>query len=254
MSVIGVVSMKGGVGKTSTTANLAAAFANVLGPGRVSAVDLDPQSALQYHFGLDGSHSSGVCAQSLTGDDWRGVASTSEFGVTCLPYGSVTEAEREDFETLLDQDPTWIGKQIQRAGLDNDAIVLIDSPPGPSVYLRQVFACADIVLIVLLADAASYASIPAMESWLVEMSHLYPHVSSVYLINQIDRSEPLNRDVADMLRQQLKSKLAPIGIHADEAVKEALAFQQPVLIYDPHGQASHDIARLAKWLIDAINR
>ncbi|QDL53098.1 cellulose biosynthesis protein BcsQ [Rhodoferax aquaticus] len=254
MSVIGVVSMKGGVGKTSATANLAAAFASLLGAGRVSAVDLDPQSALQYHFGLSNAHNEGVCAQSLRGGSWRAITEDSAYGVACLPYGAVSEVEREDFEALLERDPHWVGKQIQRAGLDEDAVVLIDSPPGPSVYLRQVFACADIVLIVLLADAASYASIPAMESWLVEMSHSFPQVDSVYLLNQVDRSEPLNRDVADMLRQQLQDKLAPIGIHADEAVKEALAFQQPVLIYDPHGQASHDIARLAKWLIDAINR
>ena len=41
MSVIGVVSMKGGVGKTSTTANLATAMATRLGPERVCVVNLD---------------------------------------------------------------------------------------------------------------------------------------------------------------------------------------------------------------------
>jgi MinD-like ATPase involved in chromosome partitioning or flagellar assembly len=40
----------------------------------------------------------------------------------------------------------------------------------------------------------------------------------------------------------------------DESVREALAFQQPVLAYDPHGQASHDMARLADFLIDVLNQ
>lgn len=46
MSIVGIVSMKGGVGKTSITANLAAAMRTRLGPDRVAVLDLDPQDAL----------------------------------------------------------------------------------------------------------------------------------------------------------------------------------------------------------------
>lgn len=254
MSVIGVVSMKGGVGKTSTTANLATALATKLGAGRVSVIDLDPQNGLQWHFGFNGAQTTGVCEQSLQGENWRTATSASEFDVACLPYGDVGESDREAFETLLQDAPDWVGSQITHAKLDDDAVVIIDTPPGPSVYLKQVFACADLILIVLLADAGSYATIPAMESWLDEVSAMHPQLNSVYVLNQVDRTEPLNRDVAELLQQHLGARLAPIRIHRDEAVGEALAFQQPVLVYDPHGQASHDLARLAAWVIDTLNR
>jgi cellulose synthase operon protein YhjQ len=254
MSVIGVVSMKGGVGKTSTTANLAAAIAGRLGPGRVSVVDLDPQNGLRWHFGLDGADVEGVCEQSLHGIDWHGGASISEFGVACLPYGGASEKDREAFETLLADQPDWVGACLKRAGLCDDAVVLIDTPPGPSVYLKQVFACADLVFIVLLADAGSYATIPAMESWLDDKLVAQPPLGSLYVLNQVDSREPLNRDVAELLHQKLGARLSPIRIHYDEAVSEALAFQQPVLVYDPHGQASHDLARLAAWAIETLNR
>lgn len=254
MSVIGIVSMKGGVGKTSATANIAAAMATTLGANRVSVVDLDPQNALHWHFGLQSAPAAGVCEQSLRGADWGDAMIASEFDVGCLPYGTVSEPDREAFESLLAREPQWVGAQLKRAGLGNNAVVLIDTPPGPSVYLRQVFACADLVLIVLLADAGSYATIPAMESWLDDMLHTDAHPKRLYVLNQIDRSEPLNRDVAEQLQRHLGARLAPIGIHRDEAVGEALAFQQPVLVYDPHGQASHDLARLATWAIDTLNR
>ncbi len=254
MSVIGVVSMKGGVGKTSTTANLATAIASKLGPGRVSVVDLDPQNALHWHFGLEHVDAPGVCEQSLHGRDWGDVASTSEFGVACLPYGGASEAHREAFEMLLADEPDWVGTCLKHAGLDDDAVVLIDTPPGPSVYLKQVFACADLVLIVLLADAGSYATIPAMESWLDDTLVANPPFGSVYVLNQVDSREPLNHDVTELLHQKLGTRLAPIRIYYDEAVSEALAFQQPVLIYDPHGQASHDLARLAAWAINTLNQ
>jgi len=254
MSVVGVVSMKGGVGKTSVTANLAVAMAKALGQGRVSVVDLDPQNALRLHLGIDSDDADGVCAQSIAHANWATTALSTEHGVHCLPYGEVSEPERVAFEEILHEEEDWVGACIRAAGLDDDAIVLIDTPPGPSIYLRQTFACADLVVIVLLADAASYATIAAMESWMAEVQALFPHATPVYVLNQIDRGDLLNKDVADVLRQRLGPMLCPIGIHMDEAVREALAFQQPVMAYDPHGQASHDLARLADYLIDALNR
>jgi cellulose synthase operon protein YhjQ len=254
MSIIGVVSMKGGVGKTSVTVNLASALATKLGRNRVSVVDLDPQNALHLHFSIHNPQKEGVCEQSLRSGDWREVAFSSEFNVVCMPYGTPSELDRKAFELLLAKNPDWVGTQIKQTGLCNDAVVLIDTPPGASVYLKQVFACADVVLVVLLADAGSYATIPAMEAWLDDMLTLHPQLHNVYVLNQIDRSEPLNRDVADKLHLDLGGRMAPIGIHSDEAVSEALAFLQPVLAYDPHGQASHDHARLASWLIDTLNR
>jgi cellulose synthase operon protein YhjQ len=254
MSVIGVVSMKGGVGKTSVTVNLASALATKLGRNRVSVVDLDPQNALHLHLGINNPQKEGVCEQSLRGGDWREVAFSSEFNVVCMPYGTPSELDRKAFEALLVENPDWVGTHIKQTGFSNDAVVLIDTPPGASVYLKQVFACADVILVVLLADAGSYATIPAMEVWLEDMLALYPQLHNVYVLNQIDRSEPLNRDVADKLHLDMGSRMAPIGIHSDEAVSEALAFLQPVLAYDPHGQASHDHARLASWLIDTLNR
>ena len=254
MSVIGVVSMKGGAGKTSITANLATAMATKLGPERVSVIDLDPQNGLQWHFGFNGMQASGVCAQSLSGESWRAATTASEFGVACLPYGEASESEREAFEALLQKQPDWVANQIKQAKLGDDAVVFIDTPPGPSVYLKQVFDSADLIVIVLLADAGSYATIPAMESWINDMTASRPQLKTVYVLNQVDRTEPLNRDVAELLQQHLGTRLAPIRIHRDEAVGEALAFQQPVLAYDPHGQASHDVARLAVWAIDTLNQ
>ena len=254
MSVIGIVSMKGGVGKTSTTANLATAIASKLGHGRVCVVDLDPQNGLHWHFGAEAAHAAGVCKQSLLGGDWSEAITVSESGVGCLPYGDASEPDRMAFEALLAEKPDFIGACLKQAGLGSDAVVLIDTPPGPSVYLKQVFACADLVLIVLLADAASYSTIPAMESWLDDPLVAHPPHGCLYLLNQVDSREPLNRDVADLLHQKLGDRLVPVRIHYDEAVSEALACQQSVWVYDPHGQASHDLARVAAWAINTLNQ
>lgn len=254
MSVIAVVSMKGGVGKTTVTANLAAALAKKLGDGRVSVVELDPQNAMHIHLNSGDGTNKSICAQSLMHQDWREVAQVSTFGVTVIPYGEASEHQRIAFEALLLENPDFIYKEIQRAGLDDDAVVLIDTPPGPSPYLKQAYLCADLVLVVMLADAGSYATIPAMEAWIDEMHPINPRAKSFYLVNQIDRSDMLNRDVWDVLLQRLTGKVIPFGIHRDESVRDALAFQQPVMEYDAYGQASNDLARLADFLIDGLSQ
>lgn len=254
MSIIGVISMKGGVGKTSITANLASALVGKLGVGRVCAIDLDPQNGLQWHFGLDARESDGVCEMSARPEPWRREDLHSGYGVDCLPYGVGTEKNREAFEGLLEGESEWLGSQIKRSGFGKDAVVLIDTPPGVSVYQKQVFACADLILIVVLADAGSYATIPSMETCIDEVGKRQTHLQSAYVINQVNRTKSLNRDVGDLLQRYLGDRIVPIGIHADSAVGEALAFQQPVLVYDPHGQASHDLDRLASWVIETLNQ
>jgi cellulose synthase operon protein YhjQ len=254
MTRIAVVSMKGGVGKTTTTANVAAALAAKLGPGQVGVLDLDPQNALHLHLGLGAGVSDGVCRHSLSGLDWREVCFPSQFGVVCLPYGSVSEPEREAFQALLSQDPDWIPNQLQRMGLGNQQVLLIDTPPGPSVYLRQALACADVVLVVLLADAASYSTVPAMEAWIDDVIAQRPNLKSVYVLNQVDTTVSLNRDVADVLREHLRKRSVLLSVHRDEAVCEALAYQQPVLNRDPVCRATYDLQRLADWVLDAAGR
>jgi cellulose synthase operon protein YhjQ len=253
MSILGIVSMKGGVGKTSTTANIASALATMLGPNRVSVVDLDPQNALHWHFGVN-EKAAGVCKQAVMGRSLAGAAIDSPYGVLCLPYGRASETDREAFEELLSQDAGWLGAQLEGVGLGDDGIVLLDVPPGPSVYLKQVFACADLILIVLLADAGSYATVPAMESWLKDMSVLRPELNSFYVLNQVDKTQVLNRDVTELLQEHLGARIVPVYIHQDETVREALAFRQPVIAYSPDGKASNDIAQIATWLMDNLNQ
>jgi cellulose synthase operon protein YhjQ len=252
MSVIGIVSMKGGVGKTSIAANLACALSRASAAQQVYALDLDPQDGLHWHLGLPESDAPGLCELAAQGLDVRGAERGSPHGPICLPFGDASEHERIQFETLLSQDPAWLGRTLAASGYCATNLVLLDTPPGSSFYLKQVFACADLVLVVLLADAGSYATIPAMETWLAEAKLARPHLQAHYLINQVDRGEALNRDTVAFLRQQLKPRMCPVAIHADESMAEALTFQQPVLAYEPHAQSSADLMRLGDWVLSTL--
>ena len=136
----------------------------------------------------------------------------------------------------------------QSLGLPEDAYVLIDTPPGSTSYLKQAFRSADFAFLIILADAASYLTLPAMEGWILDAIQTNPKLRFTYLMNQADNSLSLHRDLQDVLRLRLGDRLSPVSIHRDEAVSEAIAYQQVVIDYDPHGQASHDLLRIGSWL------
>ena len=251
MKIVAIVSAKGGVGKTTLCANLASALR--LSGREIMMVDLDPQNALRYHLGLDLAESQGSARLSVQGIPVAEACVVGRSGVAILPYGFVQESERQRFEQLLDSQPQWLEQSLATLGLSDDAIVLLDTPPGPSVYLRQALGAADLVLVVMLADAASYATLPLMESLIQTYCHGRPgFLDHAYIINQANQARQLSRDVMQVMRLHVGQRIAGV-VHQDQAVGEALACSQSVLEYDPQCQGTSDIVSTANWVINRLS-
>ncbi|MBT9513471.1 MAG: cellulose synthase operon protein YhjQ [Acidovorax sp.] len=251
MKVIAIVSAKGGVGKTTLTANLATALERQ-GVATVLVADLDPQNALGLHFGADPASLAGISRASLAGEDWGAVCVQSPLGVHVLPYGVVNEADRMAFERHLDAHPNWLVQQLQSLDLPQDAVVFIDTPPGPSVYMQQALTAAQVVVVVSLPDAASYAALALMQ----RLVHAYctprPDFSeTLYVLNQADAARQLSKDITRVMQDSLGERLIGV-IHEDQAVREALAYDQSLLEYDTHGQAADDLRKCARVLAQRL--
>ncbi|MGF6771540.1 cellulose synthase operon protein YhjQ [Paraburkholderia sp. GAS199] len=252
MKVIAVVSAKGGVGKTTLAANLASVLAT--SGRRVIALDLDPQNALRLHFGVPLDSIDGLSRATLSGDAWQSVMFDGVDGVTVLPYGAVLEDDRRRFEAYIDQEPMWLARSLQALRLDASDVVIIDTPPGSSAYVRTALCAATFALNVVLADAASYAAIPQMERMIAAYASPRPEFGGEgYVINQIDTSRQLTKDVLKVLRQMLGDRLFPGVIHLDEGVSEALACDTTLIHYDPVSQAAADVRACGNWLMAAID-
>lgn len=251
MKTIAIVSAKGGVGKTTVCANLSAALAR---QGRaVLTLDLDPQNALRFHMGLGPQGIDGLSRATLAGQPWLNSTIQSSSSVYVLPYGAVNEDDRQSFEQLLGQDPDAVHRHLQAMDLADDTLVLIDSPPGASVYMKQALRAADLVIVVTLPDAASYATLPTIHALINTYCIARPgFVGHAHIINQVDRSRQLANDVTALMRADLGARLAGI-IHQDQSIPEALAFNRTVLDYDEHGRGTHDIITCAKWIAQKLS-
>ncbi|WP_158598101.1 cellulose biosynthesis protein BcsQ [Noviherbaspirillum saxi] len=246
MQIIALISGKGGVGKTSITVNLATALAQRR--KRVLLIDLDPQNAQRLHLGMDPEEIAGLVREGISPES----IFDSPFGVKFIPFGRVNESELEDFERELKHYPEWVVDGIATLDLNAFDYVILDTPPGPTVFLQQALTAAQRAMIVVLADAASYATIPKMTSLVEQYTAERSDFSGTHLlINQMPTQSRLGHQVRSALFASYAEKLVPVAIHKDPRVSQALAFERPVLEYEPGCKASLDIQYLADWVLDS---
>lgn len=250
MKIITLVSAKGGVGRTTLCANLCTALHQQ--GHSVVAVDFAPQNALHLHMGISPAHSAGLVPNWLGHLGAKSARTLSPTGITVIPHGVISEIERRELEDRLHHESDWLLRCLDSLDLDDNALVFIDTPPGPSVYVEQAVAVADMVLVVGLADAASYACLPLTEN-LIDSYHTgnASTLARVYVINQVDQTKPLARDVTVTLQNALFDQPVVL-IHQDNAVSEALASADTVLRYDPHCQATRDFTQTAAAILTQL--
>ncbi len=238
MKVVAIVSAKGGVGKTTLTANLATALSRSIA-APVLAVDLDPQNALGLHLGMSPHELRGLSRSTLANQPLALACLPCTPTLHVLPYGALDEADRVTLEAAMDQDPHWLARHLASLDLPPDAVVFLDTPPGPSVYLRQALCTADVVVVVVLSDAASYATLPLMQR-LVD-TYYQPQgdlTDAFYVLNQLHSGKVLSKDIANVMRENLGNRL--LGATHDDSA--------------PYRQAAADSMDCAEKIKDILQR
>lgn len=249
--VVAVVSPKGGVGKTTVVANLAAAVA---ARGRAPIlVDLDPQNSSRLYHKMPLDDSRGLAVQSLCDESWADAIFDGPFGVRCLPYGNITEKDRSGVEALVEDREDWLTEGLKQLPVGEQGLIILDTPPGGTVYLSHALRAADLIIFVMLPDAASFVTLPTTDRWLAEFpEQSYHRRRDFVLLNRMNNARSLCRDVQTAMSEQLGERMIPDPVHFDTAVEEALASQQPITEYAPDGVAAGDFRQLADWLLEQI--
>lgn len=243
--VFTVSNQKGGVGKTTSTVNLAAAL--VSHGARVLVIDLDPQGNASTALGVP--HSADVpSVYDVLIDEFPLAdiiqASPESPDLLCAPstihlagaeIELVSQVAREHrLRSALD---TYLSSTDERID-----VVLIDCPPSLGLLTINAFAAAQQVLIPIQCE---YYALEGLSQLLgsVQMiqKHLNPqlHVSTI-LLTMYDGRTKLAQQVADEVRSHFPNEVLKSVIPRSVRVSEAPSFGQTVIAYD--GQSAGAVA------------
>lgn len=240
--VITVANQKGGVGKTTTTVNLAAALAQ--SGLHVLVIDNDPQGNASTALGID--HRSGITSVYDVLVDGAPMASAVHPcpdvpNLWCVPATidlSGAEIELVSMvarETRLRNALNAYLEQRERDGEPRIDYVLVDCPPSLGLLTVNAFVVGDEVLIPIQCEYYALEGLSQLlKSIELIQAHLNPvlHVSTI-LLTMYDGRTNLAQQVAREVREHFPTKTLRTTVPRSVRVSEAPSYGQTVLTYDP---------------------
>ncbi len=236
-----LTNQKGGVGKTTTTAALAAGLAAA--GKRVLAIDLDPQGNLGFSLGLDidTDQSSTIYEVLRNRVSIREALHRTE---VCDVIPSNILLSQAEIELQTDNRVTLLKESLKEVAADYDFIV-IDTPPSLNILTMNAYAASDYLIIPMAAEILSLVGLIQLQETVEGVkSSVNPRLRVLgILLTKYNRRTRLAADVLEMastVAEQTNTALFDAKIRAGVAAAEAPAHGENIFAYAPASNPAKD--------------
>ncbi|MGV8935064.1 MAG: ParA family protein [Gallionellaceae bacterium] len=249
MTIIAVFNQKGGVGKTTTALNLAAALAR---SGRMTyGIDLDPQAQFSSIAGINASNGEDtVLSLFQRNRPLTELVKNSSSGIQVIPAHS----ELSKVDALFGKGFNVVnrintGLKVENLGNKSNPVIIDCCPMIGVLSLNAVFAC-DCLIVPISADYLSAKGAVQIDKTLKALEQvLKRRVNRRYLLTRYDGRRNMSLDVLRMAEEKFGADVCQTRIAENVSLAESPALNKTIFQHAPSSRGAHDYDALLQELL-----
>ena len=247
--IIAIANQKGGVGKTTTSINLAASIAEM--GKRVLAIDLDPQGNMTSGLGVDKNEVENTVYELMLDEcsTNESIQDTVVKGLRLIP--SNVNLAGAEIELLGINDKEYILKTAVDYIRDDYDFIVIDCPPSLNLLTVNAMTTADTVLVPIQCEYYALEGLSQLIHTInLVQERLNPNLQMEGVVfTMYDVPTKLSNQVVENVKENLDTKIYETMIPRNIRLAEAPSYGIPINMYDSKSAGAESYRKLAKEIV-----